>query len=133
MNEIIKPISGGLMVSVFTGRNAETHTNDMLRSAMTNIFQFNQVCCVDCKQLMPGRIIEYDESDNGRVAVDLQFNDPKSWYAIHCDHEIIQSDDGKMIASVPPEDGYILPSRLWQCNKNVAERQLKHTRTVCYG
>ena len=132
IDELVMPISNGLRLRYFCEgverwSDPETteqraHYSQAIKTGLSRLFQHLQVCCMDCYEPTPSRIVEYDE--NGvplSVEVDEKFKCGDMMGVMHHDHEEV------------PEGGHIAPSRLVNHNKDVAKSQIMCTNMRCAG
>lgn len=102
------------------------------RTAILRILKMNTKSCSECHEWYPGWVLDEDKI---RVVVDKKFTDPKQYFAVHCDHELItDTKTGLLKAKVPPGEKYINPSAL--TNFSDADRVTQHllcTDTLCAG
>ena len=134
IDELVMPISNGLRLRYFCeGVGSDFYkSKDLTRwnhyytmaikTGLNRLFQHLQVCCLDCYEPTPSRIVEYDE--NGvplSVEVDEKFKCGDMMGFMHFDHEEV------------PDSGYITPSELPSRNKDVAKSQIMCTNMRCAG
>ena len=133
IDKLVMPISNGLRLRYFcegvgsdfyksTDLNKVKIWNGAIKTGLNRLFQHLQVCCMDCYEPTPSRIVEYDE--NGvplSVEVDEKFKCGDMMGFMHFDHEEV------------PESGYLPPAQLASRNKDVAKCQIECTNMRCAG
>ena len=133
IDKLVMPISNGLRLRYFCEgverwsehnktKEERAHYSQAIKTGLSRFFQHLQVCCLDCYEPTPSRIVEYDE--NGvplSVEVDEKFKCGDMMGFMHFDHEEV------------PDSGYITPSELPSRNKDVAKSQIMCTNMRCAG